>query len=194
MSYSLEAEQLKLHAVNILLRTIGELGIETLSDIDVLVEAREAESTLEEVTLAVLSERWDFNTDIDYTMPIAPDGTIPIPTNILDITSKDGNLIMRQWKLYDKQNNTFIFDEPQDVNIVWAMEFNTLTHPIRHYITIRAARIFTSRMIGDKAAFDFTSKDEESALLSARHSESRSGNYNMLSGEFGSQVATKREL
>ena len=189
-----ESEKLKLRGVNVLLRTIGELSIQDVADIDILIEAQEAELTIEEVTKAVLSERWDFNTDVGYKFPIAVDGTIPIPNNVLNISSKDANLIMRQWKLYDKSNNTFVFTEPQEVDVVWDMEFNSLTHALRHYITIRSARIFSARAIGDSAAFKYTAEDEVSAMYAARHSESDTGRYNMLNGEFGTQVASKRSL
>jgi hypothetical protein len=65
------------------------------------------------------------------------------------------------------------------------MEFNTLSHPIRHYITIRAARVFAARVIGDSNAISFTALDEEDAYLACRRSESRTGNYNMLNGLYG---------
>ena len=183
----IDTEKLKLRAVNILLQTIGELPIQDEEDIDVLVEAQVAETTLDEVTSAVLSEGWDFNTDSGYTFPIALDGTIPIPYNVLELSSDDADLIMRQWKIYSKGNNSFIFTEPQEVNILWNLNFNELTHPIRHYITIRAARIFSARNIGDSAAFQYTKEDEMSAMYAARHSESRTGKYNMLDGEFGQE-------
>ncbi len=190
----LETEKMVLNAVNILLRTIGEISIQSIEDLGALIEAQEAVATIEEVTKAVLAERWDFNIDEGYTLPIAPDGTIPIAYNILDISSSDANLVMRQWKLYDKKNNTFIFESPQTVDVLWDMEFNSLTHPIRHYITIRAARIFAARAIGDSASFKYTIEDESSALYAARHSEAGTGRYNMLNGSFGLQVATKRDF
>jgi len=186
MSEIINTEKLLLDSVNILLKAINQLPIETEADYDVLIEARMAKETLIEVKRAVLSEGWDFNTDTDYILAIDPQGMIPIPSNVLDLQSAIGNnLIIRDWKLYDKDRQSFIFEEAQKVNIIWDMDFNTLTHPIRHYITIRAARIFISRTIGDTNAVGFNQIDEENAYTACRRSEGRTGKYNMFRSPFG---------
>jgi hypothetical protein len=186
MSEIINTEKLLLDSVNILLKAINQLPIETEADYDVLIEARLARDTLIEVKRAVLSEGWDFNTDKNYLLPIDNQGMIPVPSNVLDLQAVAGNnLIIRDWRLYDKDRQSFVFDEAQKVNIIWDMDFNSLTHPIRHYITIRAARIFISRTIGDTTAVGFTQLDEEDAYLACRRSESRTNKYNMFRSPFG---------
>ena len=182
----LNSEKFLLDAVNILLSSINELPIETEADYDVIMEAKLARDTLLEVKRAVLSEGWDFNRDENYILPLDQQGMIPIPGNVLDLQGVMGdNLIIRDWKLYNKDKQTFIFEEPQKVNIVWDMDFNSLTHPIRHYITIRSARIFIARTIGDTNAVSYTVADEEDAYLACRRSETRTGKYNMFRSRYG---------
>jgi len=111
---------------------------------------------------------------------------IPVPMNVLDIVGNRGDVIMRNQKLYSKRNQSHIFEEEVPCDVVWLFDFNTISHPLRHYITIRAARIFAARTIGDKEMIAFNEVDEEDARLAARRSESFTGQYNMLSsGMYG---------
>ncbi len=186
MSETIDTEKLLLSAVNILLQTINQLPIEREEDFDVIIEARMAKDTLIEVKRAVLSEKWDFNSDTNYRLARDNQGMIPLPSNVLEVASIFGDdLIMRDWKLYSKKEQSFIFDDDQKVNIVWDMPFNSLSHAIRHYITIRAARVFAARTIGDQAMVTYTKADEDNAYLAARRNEGRTGNYNMLSSGYG---------
>ena len=182
-----DSTKLLLTSINILLQTINELPIETTDDLSISTTAKLAEMTIIEVKKEVLSQGWHFNHDKAYPFPQDINGVIPVPANVLDISSSSGNIIMRDWRLYDKDKFTFEFTSPVLCNVVWDMDFNSLTHPIRHYITIKAARVFQARTIGDQMAYSFTVKDEEDAYLSAKFSESRTGKYNMLSSTFGSQ-------
>ena len=180
----IDTEHLLLDAVNILLQTINQLPIEVEADFDVIMEARMARDTIFEVKRAVLSERWDFNRDNGYKLARDPQGMIPLSSNVLDVSGLGGNLIMRDWKLYDKKNQTFIFEDDQTVDIVWDMPFNSLSHALRHYITIRAARVFAARTIGEQAMMTYTAADEEDAFIAARRSEGRTGRYNMFNSGY----------
>lgn len=192
MSEMLNTEHILLDAVNILLNTINEPSIEAEEDFEIILEARQARDTLFEVKRAVLSEGWDFNRDTNYVFAIVPEtGFIPVPTNVLDIVASQGDVIMRDWRLYSKGNQSHVFEEDVSCEVTWDMMFDSLSHPLRHYITIRAARIFTARVIGDEKSVSYTATDEEDARLAARRSESRTGNFNVLNSTYG--VANKIE-
>lgn len=180
-----DSSKLLLTSINILLQTINELPIESTNDLINSTTAQLAEMTIMEVKKEVLSQGWHFNSDKNYPFPPDINGIISIPPNVLDIVASVKNIIMREWKLYDKDAFTFNFKSTIPCNVVWDMDFNNLTHPIRHYITIKAARVFQARTIGDQVAYAYTTKDEEDAYLSAKYSESRTGKYNMLSSIYG---------
>ena len=178
-------EQLLLDAVNILLESINQPPIADESYFSHVADAKQAKNKILEVKRAVLSEGWDFNQDSNWTFPVDINGFIPVPSNVLDLTGKAGDIINRGWKLYSRSNQSHVFEEDEDCDVIWDMDFNSLTHPIRHYITIRACRIFMARRIGDKETLAYNEVDEEDARLSARRSESRTGRYNMLKSSFG---------
>jgi len=184
MAYILDendSSKLLLTAINILLQTINELPIESTTDLTNSTTGQLAEVTINEVKMAVLAQGWHFNTDFGYPLPPNTNGYIAIPYNILDIVASNGkNYVMRDWKLWDKDNMTFNFTDAVPCDIVWNMDFNSLTHPLRHYITIRASRIFQSRTIGDQVAYAYTVKDEDDAYLSAKVSDGRTGQYNII--------------
>ena len=185
MEDPINQETLMLDAVNILLETINELPIEDELEYEGFLEARQARSKIIEVTRAVLAEKWDFNTDKDYVFPIDANGMIPVGTNVLNIVGNRGDVIMRNWKLYSRKDQSHVFEEEVPCEVVWLFDFNNLTHPLRHYITIRAARIFAARTIGDKEIIAFNEIDEEDARLAARRSEGFTGKHNMLDGLYG---------
>ena len=175
-----------LYAVNILLQLINELPVNNDVELADILEAQLASSVLIEAKKEVLSEGWDFNTDNDYEFPIDNQGYIPIPTNVLDISDNNGRYIMRDWRLYDKQNKTAIFTNPQKLKVIWDLDFNSLTHPLRNFITIRAAVKFQARTIMDTSMYKYSQQDEQEAYLVARRSDGFTGNYNMLTSAFGS--------
>lgn len=185
-------EKLLIESVNILLQSIGQVPIEAEEDFDILEEARIAKSVIIEVKRAVLSEGWDFNTDDAWEFPpsaplysLGGGFEIPVPTNVLDVTAERGDVIVRDWKLYSKKEQSFIFEEVVKCKVIWDMDFDTLSHPMRHYITIRAARVFVARTLGDQAPVTFTAADEETAFVALRRSEGRTTRYNMFNSLYG---------
>ncbi len=185
MEDPINKEQLLLDAVNILLQTINEIPIEDEEGYIYVLEARQAKTMLLEVKRAVLSEGWDFNQDTNWVFPLDEENMIPVPTNVLDLTAERADVIMRNWRLYSKSDQSHIFDEEVKCDVVWDMDFNNLSHPLRHYITIRSARVFAARTIGDKNAIQFNEVDEEDARLAARRSETRTGQHNILNSNYG---------
>ncbi len=194
LELQVEYDSTKFHltAINILLQHINQLPIDNEEELNDVLEAQTAASVLLETKVEVLSDEWDFNRDENYSFPPDTSGYIALPANILDIYDPQGNIIMRDWRLYDKTSQSAKFTEAQTMNVVWNVDFNSLTHPLRNYITIRAARKFQARQVMDTNLYSYTKEDEEAALMIARRSEARTGNYNMLtSGQFGGQVGTR---
>lgn len=181
-----------LTAINTLLQLINEPPIETEEDVAELIEAQIASDVILETKKEVLSEGWDFNTDNGYVFPVNIEGIIPIGANVLDISSSDGDIIMRDWRLYSKKDKSAIFEEPKNMNVIWNMDFNSITHPIRNYITLRAAMKFQARQVMDTNLYSYTQRDVEDAFLIARRSEGKTAKYNMLtSGQYGTNARVR---
>ena len=166
-------------AINILLQTINELPIETLEDIDNILEAQIAQSVIIEAKKAILTEGWDINTDTNYPFQPTTDGIITIPAGVLDLRV-GSTIIVRDWMLYDKVRHSRKFTETQFCDVTWNLDFNTLPHAIRYYITLVAAQKFQARMITDSTMYSFTTEDINNALIVAKQSNGFTSNFNML--------------
>ncbi len=174
-----------LASVNVMLQMINELPISDDVELAEILEAQLAASVLIETKKEVLAEGWDVNKDLAYSFPQDASGFIAVPANVLDISSSDGNIIMRNWNLYNKEKQTSIFLEPQDMDVIWDLDFNSITHPLRNFITVRAARKFQARTIMNVDVYGYSQSDEEDAYLVARRSEGNTGRYNMLTSTYG---------
>ncbi len=177
--------RLLLGAVNTMLNTIGETDLETEDDIENVLEAKMARKDLIQVKREVLSSEWDINTDENYTLPVDSKGYIAIPANVLQVSSSDSDLIIREHYLYSKSAQSIRFDEAQTVKIVWDIGFNELPQAIRQYITLLASKRFRDRTLGgDSAHHTATAEDARDAYMEARRSESSTTNANMITPSF----------
>ena len=183
--FEIDSQKYLLHAVNVLLQVINEPPLENEEDTDNVLEAQIAFDVIKETKEEILGENWHFNRDADYVLSPDTEGIISIPFNILDLSSADSDLIVRNWKLYSKSEQSFIFDESQTVEIIWNIPFNDLTHPLRHYITVSAARRFQARQVGDTDSYAFTKEDETKARIIALKSNDRAKKNNIYDSGYG---------
>ncbi len=174
-----------LYAVNVMLQMINELPVNDDIELAEVIEAQLASSVLIETKKEVLGDRWNINTEDNYYFPQDPSGYIAVPANVLSCVGDRGDVVMVDWRLYSRKNQTAIFEDPVAVSVVWDRDFNSLPHPIRNYITVRAARKFQARTVMDTSVYSYSQQDEEDAYLAARRDESFTGQFNMLTSSYG---------
>lgn len=164
----------QLQAINTMLGTIGTAPINSLSGSN-SPDVAMAKNVLDEVSISVQSMRWHFNTEDD--VELTPDQStkeIAIPSNALLVDLDDARTVdiaIRGNRLYDLKGKTYEFTSPVKVRIVYALEWDLLPQPARHYIAIRAARIFQDRAVGSEKSHTFTSRDEFMALATLKDYE-----------------------
>lgn len=179
----------ELDAVNIMLGTIGESPINSLDAATGVVDAVTARSILAEVSVQVQEEGWHFNTDYEFNLTPTNDGTIFVPGNAIEVDtspySRDYDVAIRGTRLYDRGNKTYVFTEPLKADLTILLEFNELPQAARHYIAVRAARVFQNRVVGSQVLQAFTAQDEAMALRAMKRYESRTADYNILTSNYG---------
>ena len=205
----------ELEAVNTMLTSIGEQPVQT-TDFAGLSDAAIAYQILSNVSRAVQSRGWIFNTDLDVALE--PDsslgeagGVIDISDDVLrvDVTSRvrDGatDIIERGRQLYDRQknNNVFAPGTKVRVNLVKLLTFEALPEPARRYISIRSARIFHDRVVGSGELHRFYQEDEMQAWHTLLEYEGDVADYNIFDNydvyrvvdrSINSQFGLKRNL
>ena len=178
----------ELEAVNTMLTSIGEQPIQNLDDLAGLTDASIARQILSNVSRAVQSRGWVFNTDLDKEMVPNLEGEIVLNDTILriDTTTRlrdpDNDSVERGRKLYDRQTNSPKFDANTKVkvNLIIHLNFIDLPEPARRYISIRSARIFHDRVVGSGELHRFYQEDELQAWSTLIEYEGDTADYNIF--------------
>ena len=155
----------QLEAVNSMLGHIGESPVNSISNSSALpVSVSTALSTLDEVSKEVQSEGWHFNSEAGVTLSVN-NGAITVPFNAIRIDPQDTRIdvVQRGWKLFDRKNNTYTFTKDLKVNLLRLLEWDSLPETARRYITLRASRVFQSRIVGSKELEALIARDEYQA-------------------------------
>jgi len=171
----------ELEAVNTLLASIGESAVNSLS-VTGLADLSAARRTLDEFSREVQLVGWHFNTEEDYPLPRDSKSHIYAPTNALKIILlDDSGIVQRGLKLYNKTKHTDTFDKDLRATVVFLLPWDELPQVARHYIMVRASRVFQTRTLGSDTQFQFSAEEEMSALKALTEAEGETGNYNMFS-------------
>ena len=194
VSYGASTE---LDAVNSILMSVGESPVNTLS-----VQSPEvaiAQKTLQQVCREILAEGWKFNTETQYPITLDTNKHCIIPNNVLqidlnryrhpdafDTIRKTDNGIQ---KLYDLHDHTFEFTNTSGdkiyVDIIWMIDFNDIPQVFQDYITVRASRIASNRMVNNPQAAELISADEAQARAVALEYDTVQGDYNIFNNQEG---------
>ena len=177
----------ELEAVNIMLAAIGEAPINSLTG-TLPVDARLAQSTLNEVNKEVQSEGWSFNTEIDVKLTRDGSDQIALSTNVLRVDPNihdhpDVDAIQRGTKLYDRKEHQYEFDEDLFCTVVYFRTFDEIPEPARRYVNIKAARIFVDRLVSDEGLRTYTQQDETRARSILMETDYCNADHNILRGD-----------
>jgi hypothetical protein len=177
--------QTKLDAVNLMLASIGQSPVNTLSG-SLPRDVSKAVIALDSALREVLTQGWSFNSDTEYEL--TPDGNdeIAVPANSLQIDPTYGqDYVPRYYAtrsgmyLYDRDKRVYTFSGDVKVNIVWAYEFEQIPQHARQYVATKAARKFQQGIMASAVLHQFTRDDESEAYASFRRVEKRQKNYNL---------------
>jgi len=194
ISYGASTE---LDAVNSILMSVGESPVNTLS-----VQSPEvaiAQKTLQQVCREILAEGWKFNTETQYPITLDSNNECIIPNNVLqidlnrfrhpdafDTIRKTDNGIQ---KLYDLHDHTFEFTNTSGdkiyVDVIWMIDYNDIPQVFQDYITVRASRIASNRMVNNPQAAELISADEAQARAVALEYDTVQGDYNIFNNQEG---------
>lgn len=179
----------ELEAINTMLSTIGESPINSIGEGANVVDAVVARSVLKEIAVQVLEEAWHFNTEKNFQLqPDLLQKEINVPGNCIQCEGSGPDqgldICVRGTRLYDRTCHTYQFDKAVNVDMVVLLEFEEMPQAARHYITIRAARVFQQRTVGSETLGAFTEKDELRARAALQKLGTETAKFNILSGNY----------
>jgi len=187
ISYGVSTE---LDAVNSILMSVGETPVNTLT-----VQSPEvaiAQKTLRQVCREIQAEGWSYNTENQYPIDLDANNQCIIPNNVLQLDlnifehGKDYDIVRRSdngvMKVYDKKNHTFTFENCSKLyfDIVWMLDFEDLPQAFKDYITTRASRIASNRMVNSQPSAKLLETDEAAARALAVEYEMKQSDHNIF--------------
>jgi|TARA_R110002012_G_scaffold39094_7_gene108420 hypothetical protein len=178
-----------LAAVNTLLMNIGEQPVDSLED-EQIQDARIAQQTLLEFHKDGQTRGWSWNTEYQYPFDIdTVSGEIVVPesamTWLVNPYKYNGRFVLRGNKVYDKLNRTFKIastDAPINADVIWLLSWDESPEAYNRWSTIRAARVFATRMLGSDSLANYTAIDEAAAKSELMQVELTQSQPNSLTG------------
>jgi hypothetical protein len=156
----------KLEAVNAMLGHVGETPVNSIVDTSALpVTAAIAVTVLDEASREIQSEGWHFNTENNVKLTPNAENQITLQNDVLELDTADISIdiVQRGSSLYDRKNNTTEFTGTVTVNLIRLLAWESLPETARRYITLRASRIFQSRVVGSAELEKLIARDEYTA-------------------------------
>ena len=189
----------ELDAVNSVLMSVGESPVNTL--VTQSPEVAIAQTTLRQITREVQAEGWSFNSE--QAVKFIPDVNkqIELGDNILSVdinryyhldtydvtmkatTSTSG---VTTKKLYDRYRanetnaDTFPDETAMYLDIIYMYAFEDIPQIFRDYITAKACRIASNRMVSDEGANQILQQDEIIARANAIQYDTAQADYNVF--------------
>jgi hypothetical protein len=180
------ANTTELEAVNTMLATIGEAPVNSITG-SLPLDASLAKNTLNEINREVQSAGWHFNSRYKYILNLDTDSKIPLAENIMRVDLDNSkystgtyDVIKQGAFLFNKVENTFVFDKALEANVVLYLDFTDLPENARRYITIRSSRIFQDRTIGGASLHKFSSIDEANSLAILKQEEAQTADHTIF--------------
>lgn len=177
-----------LDAVNVCLQNIGEQPVNSLETQQV-AEAALAERTLLELHKEGQTRGWSWNREAAVVFhKDAATGQILVPANVVswapDAYEWAGRFQLRGQRVYDLEKHSYqlpgITSLTADVTLLLAWDDSPEAY--NRWTTIRAARVFSDRVLGSDTIFRFTAVDEQAALIELQRVEMEQAAPNSLTG------------
>lgn len=167
---TLLAPSTELEAVNRMLGSIGQTPVNTL-EVSGVPDVNRALRFLRETLKDLEAAGWSWNTDRNYALQPDTSGYIAIPTGALEVDPEDRtlNIAIRRnpstnnLSLYNGAEQSFRFDEPVEVSIIWGFGFEDIPQAARTYVAIAASRKFQAQTVSSSSLDGFNELDEQRA-------------------------------
>lgn len=126
-------ERNKLNIINAMLRVIGEFAVD--SELDSHPDVSICSEIIDSFKDEILSNGWWFNKKI-VSYNLNTDGTISIPSTVihLDATDTNRNVNIINGKLFDVDNNTYVFTKEVELSIISDLDILELPPVMFNYL------------------------------------------------------------
>lgn len=186
-----------LAAVNTLIISMGETPVQTI-DPPPTADVDKALAHLAFVDKAVQLAGYGWNTESDIILLIDGNGKVPVPSNLLALTSayypkgspyQTHKVVRRNGFMYDATDHTPIFTIAPHIDAILRLPWVDLPESARQVITLRACQRFQAADQARQAVLQVNARDVQEAQIMLEREDAQGERYNILKG---SRVAQAR--
>jgi len=185
----------KRDAINEVLLTLNELPLEVsdlVADIPIAVLV---DREIEVAKKKILAYGWNFNTLLLSFYP-NNQNNIVVPTTYLSVkpTEDNPNIIIRDWKVFNKVENSFIYTEAVELNVVDDVLFDDIPFPVANYIVQHAGLKAYVDIIADNNGVSLRRQEMLEARMEAFRYDTQVSDTNILSQEYATNLMNMTSL
>lgn len=177
----------RLEAINRCLDAIGESPVNSVTS--GVPDAEDASRMVDRATKEILETGWTVNSRYNVRLKPDVDGIIKVASSVLrvDTTGRSKRIavtVMRDTdgldKLFNVDDQSFIFTEPVWVDLVYLYDIDGLPFALQNYISAHAARLFQESNMGSVALDGFVVRQENEAWTRLLDYETEQDDANVL--------------
>ena len=167
-----------------MLRYIGEMPIPDGISIDELESSHEAyiaREILLEKNIELQLNGWWFNKQNTTLVPNYRN-EIAIPENVISVDASDSGYIVNEGMLYSPTENTYKFEEPVEVSVVYEISFDDTPLTFATWALYEATSEFQNIMNGDDILEKKLKALAAQSFVTCQREHMRNKDYNLISG------------
>jgi hypothetical protein len=171
-------------AINEMLLALNELPLEIEDAVEDVPIAIIVNAQLEITKKKILSKGWWFNT---IAMELVPNTEkyIIVPQTFLSIEGvSNSNVAVRDWKLFDKAELSYKFDDSVECNVIEDISFDDIPFVVYNYIVQSATLTSYINIIGNTDDIALRREEKNEARIEAIREDSIKSKGNVLSDAY----------
>ncbi len=185
----------KRDAINEILLSLNELPLDIEDAVEDIQIATIVDKELDIAKRKILASGWFFN---KITMTLVPNTEkyIVIPQSFLSVDGGDNepNLTVRDWKLFDRVELTYKFDEPKECKIVEDLHFDDIPFLAANYIVQIASLQSYISIIGNTADIRVRQESVNLARIEAIRENANNIDGNLLGDSYTTNLLDRTSL
>lgn len=169
---------LTLDVVNLMLGTMGEKPLNSLTDSHAMLSA--ALGKLDEYNRSIQADGWWFNMEELTLSPNVLDNSIYLPNDCLSVRTPIYNVVKRGSRLYNLTGGTYDFTADIDLELIRLVEFEDVPDIAATYISKRAILAFQSDYDADTTKMRNLGEEVRAALIGINSAHTRNRHPNFI--------------
>ena len=190
------SERWRFSTLNDMMLSIGHAGVDYNDSIMDTMEGQHALRILTDVIYEIQSEGWEFNMQTTKELTLDVDGKFKFDyaggdPYVFSLVGQNDNLFVSQDGTLKSRTNGEILGKPGEkitVTDIIIEAWADMHFALSQYVSAMAINKFQGLLVGDGDKIRFGQNEIQQLYAKARRDEIRSGKYNILTSDFGTQV------